>query len=498
MNPFVAAAQTQGNVAKTHNGALTHKSSQDRNVDFFFVAGNRNKDFSREFEMAYQQDRELALRTMLWSRDIREGAGERQTYKNLLNYLEVAHPEELPPLVKATSQLGRWDDLIVLRTEYGRTLALEAFAEALRANDLLAGKWAPSENAGPKEKRRFSAQLREHMGLTPRAYRKMLSRLRSEGNVVEVKMCAKDFASINYSQVPSVASSRLQKAFGKNDPERYVAYLNELKKPVADRDPKVKINAGAVYPYDVIRSIRTGNATAAQAQWDALPNYLGDESILAMVDVSGSMQTPAGGVSGGPTCMDISLSLGMYVADKNTGPFKDCFLTFSGNPKLHVLQGNLTSKMAQVHKAGSDWGMNTNLEAAFSEILNHGLRHKVSEADMPKVLLILSDMEFDACTQYNTYNYLTRSYTKSPDDTLYDRARKQYSQAGYTLPRIVFWNLNSRAGNNPVKFNQQGTALVSGFSPSILKAILGADLDNYTPRNVMLKTIMVDRYNIWK
>jgi len=214
------------------------------------------------------------------------------------------------------------------------------------------------------------------------------------------------------------------------------------------------------------------------AQWDALPNYVGDASIMPIVDVSGSMSCPAG-KSGNVTCMDVSISLGLYLADKNKGVFKDTFLTFSDKPELVTLKGNIVDKVAQMSK--SDWDMSTNLHAAMDKILSVAVKGSVPASDMPAMLLILSDMQFDQCARY--------------DDSAMQMIERKFADAGYTAPQIVFWNLNS-SDNVPVKADKSGAALVSGFSPSIMTSLLAADLDQFTPEGIMLKTVMSDRYSL--
>jgi hypothetical protein len=212
------------------------------------------------------------------------------------------------------------------------------------------------------------------------------------------------------------------------------------------------------------------------AQWDALPNYVGDASILPLVDVSGSM-TCSAGKNTQVRCLDVAVSLGLYLADKNKGVFKDTFLTFSSKPELVTLKGNIIQKVEQMSK--SNWDMSTDLHAAMSKILNVAVKNSVPESDMPKMLLILSDMQFNHCARF--------------DDTAMQMIERKFADAGYTVPQIVFWNLNS-SDNVPVKADKSGAALVSGFSPSIMTSLLAADLDQFTPEGIMLKTVMSDRY----
>jgi hypothetical protein len=196
-----------------------------------------------------------------------------------------------------------------------------------------------------------------------------------------------------------------------------------------------------------------------------------------MVDVSGSMMCLVAG-NKNLTCMDISLSLGLYLADKNTGPFKDMFLTFSGDSQIEVLKGDLLSKLAQLERA--QWGMNTNFHRAFDAILKVAKANKVDASDMPKYVLALSDMEFDACVEH--------------DDSAMEMIKRKYAAAGYEVPNVIFWNLNACPGNIPVKYNEKGTALVSGFSPAIMTSILSAE--NIDPESIMLHTVNSERYAI--
>ena len=465
---FKTAAKNTAVEGRTHNGMKTLTSSLDPVVDLFFLAGaSRGKDITAQFERAYQADRVLALKVAAWARDVRGGAGERQLFRDILRYIERNHPQELPMVINIGPAFGRWDDILVLETPLGKKLAYDLIKENLLvAQDGLCAKWMPRK--GPD-----AVALTKHLGLTPKGYRKLLVGLTK---VVETAMCSGDWSKINYSHVPSVAAARYQKAFWRHDADGYKSYVEALKK----NDGSAKVNANAVYPYDVIKSLRMGgDKDVVTAQWAALPNYVGDEKILPLVDVSGSMGCAVGG-NPNLTCMDVALSLGLYLADKNEGAFKDMFVTFSANPKIEVLTGDIVSKLHQLQRA--DWGMNTDLIKAFDLILAVATKHKVQKADMPAYLLILSDMEFDRCAK--------------ADDSALEAVNRRYEAAGYTRPNIVFWNLNGRVGNVPVKYDENGTALVSGFSPAIMKGILAAE--EMTPVSVMLSVLNNPRYSVIK
>jgi hypothetical protein len=457
------------NVTRTQNGMKALKSSLSNTTDLFFKIGaSRGKNITEQFAKSYSEDREMALRVAQWARDVRGGAGERELFRQVLKYLEKNHKDEFVNtlILKNVAEIGRWDDLLIFEDEMVKSIAFRMIAEALGQGNGLCAKWMPRK--GPK-----AVELREFLGWSPKFYRKRLVELTK---VVEQQMCAKEFDKINFSHVPSLAMSRYSKAFGKNAPDAFTAYKEALKKG----DPKVaKVNAGAVYPYDIVKNARRGDSALADEQWKSLPNFIGDASILPIVDVSGSMTCKAGGHQSKSdlSCLDIAVSLGLYCSDKNTGPFKDVFLTFSTSPEFVTVTGSLSHKIRQMER--SNWDMSTDLHAAFDAILDVSIENNVAREDMPKILLIMSDMQFNCCTGY--------------DDRAIQMIRRKYNDADYEMPAVVFWNINAHE-NVPVRFDERGTALVSGFSPSIMKAVLAADMDAMTPEAVMKKAVMSDRY----
>lgn len=458
---FANAVQKTPVVARTTNGMKAQASTMSPVVDLFYnIGASRGKNIVAEFERAYAHDPVLATKVALWARDVRGGAGERQIFRDILVHLEDIHPDMLDRILPHIAEFGRWDDLLVFKTEAFKAKAYTLIGDALRAGNGLAAKWMPRKGT-------IAVEMRNFFGMSPKQYRKSLVALT---NVVETPMCAKEFETIEFGKLPSLAAARYQKAFNRNAPTAYAAYKAKLETGEA------KINAAAVYPYDVVKSIRMGDKAVAKAQWAALPDYMTDANVLPMVDVSGSMGCPVGG-NPNLSCMDVAISLGLYCADKNKGAFKDMFLTFSTNTRLEVLKGDILQKHAQLSRA--DWGMSTNLHGAFDAILKVATSHSVPEADMPKTLLILSDMNFNQCVRF--------------DDSAFEMIQRKYESAGYKMPNIVFWNLNA-SGHTPVSFDQKGVALVSGFSPAIMKSILAGE--DYTPEAIMLQTINVERYNV--
>ncbi len=450
------------NKTTTTNGMETYKSSLNNCVDLFYKVGaSRGKDIIPDFTKAFNEDPDMALRIAQWVRDVRGGSGERRLFKDILVNLAKTDEMACRALMVKIPEVGRWDDLLVL---VGTSLEKDAFTliknGLLIEKDPLCAKWMP-------RKKDVAVKLRNFMGMTPKQYRKTLVTLT---NVVETDMCAGKWDSIDFGKLPSVASARYQKAFNKNAEGAYMKYKSQLETGEA------VVNAGAVYPYDIIKSVGHGDATVANAQWKALPNYMegSDERVIPVVDTSFSMTCSAGGSS--VTCMDVAISLGLYISERNEGIFKDKFITFSSNPSFQSVDGSLANRLKTMRTA--DWGMSTDVEAVFNLILNSAKTHSVPESDMPTKILILSDMQFNSCAKLG--------------ETFMDMITAKYEQAGYKVPELVFWNLNN-SNNVPVTFDTNGTALVSGFSPALMKSVLTCESLN--PVQMMKDTVCIERYD---
>ena len=472
------------NHTTTENGMSSFKSTLNSCLDLFGnVGAMRNSSevkITSAFDRAAAESFDLALMIVFWARDIRGGAGEREVFrvilKHVANTYHDIYPDTWIKIIEMTVKVGRWDDVLVLldsRNQVAKEAAVISIAAGLHDNNCnqLCAKWMP-------RKGKTAAILRKEFHMTPKSYRKMLVRL---SNTVETKMCANDWDNIEYGKVPSLAAARYQRAFARHDPIGYKKYRNGL---VSGTE---KINSSAVYPYDVFKSAMTmgGDAIVANAQWEALPNYMEgseDVRILPLVDVSGSMNAPISYKNATVSCMSVAVSLGMYVAERNESFFKNKFISFSRNPELHNIVGkDIRSKINNI--VDTEWGMNTDIQKVFELILNSALKNNLSQEDMPNIILIFSDMEFD------------RADLSSRNESIYDLIDDMYENVGYERPKIVYWNL--RATNDfPVECDANGSVMVSGFSPSIMKSVLKMNLDSFSPLNMMLETVYVSRYDI--
>jgi hypothetical protein len=476
----------------TENGMKTHSTSGKNLVDMFFSMGaSRSKDpeyIEDLFRKAYQETREGALRSLFYNRDVREGQGERRTFRIMFRWLAENDPETARKNLDVIPEYGRWDD--VLHSTKGTEVyedALNLYEEALESGDSLAAKWAPSEGKSDHD---MFTDLRDHMfgsgsvGNRSKRYRKLVSGLR---DVVEQDMCEENWNSIDYESVPSQAIRKYRNAFVRNDEDRFEAYLDD----VLDESTDTKMSAGAIFPHEIVKPILQSRSAFGsgssvghkelkqlEGQWKNLPVWM-EDNVLSVVDVSGSM-TGSYNSNSSTRPIDVAIGLGLYTAEHNTGPFQNRVVTFSQNPSFVEINGsNLRERVESLNNIS--WGMNTNISAVFESLLSFAKSRNVPESQMPETILVMSDMQFDS------HNINGRSVSAM------NMVRKKYEETGYEAPNIVFWNLDD-SGNNPVRFSESGAALVSGFSPSIMKNILSGQ--NITPIQITLNTIMDDRYDM--
>lgn len=482
----------------TANGAVTNSTSHNFNLDLFFIAGAcRNESEQNIINLlvkSYNYDRLTTLKIIFWAGDIRQGAGERRFFKLALKWLSENHPEDIQNNLDLIPEFSRWDVIfeLAMSNEILFSYIIANLVDVNSKGHGLLCKWLPRKvNAVDKkkivertkntqtttikrEKRLLyggiAGKIMNRLNLTPKQYRQLVV---AGSKTVEQQMCAKNWNEINYSQVPSVAMNKYNKAWYRNDKERFEKYLEDVK------SGKSKINAGAIFPHDIIKqaidvtgwSMSIEGLNDAQiAQWNALPNWLGDSvnSLIPVCDTSGSMY-------GLP--IQICLALGLYFSERNQGVFKDAFITFSENPKMQVLKGNINQRLSQL--AHADWGNNTNLVGVFELILRKAIDTNASQEIMPKTILVISDMEFDRCAKL----------------TNYETIKQAYEVAGYECPNIVFWNVNGRTNNVPITINDKGVALISGASPSIIKSVLS---NRINPLDIMNETLDKERYSVIK
>lgn len=444
--------------ARTANGAVSYNSTGNYVLDMFSDQGawrGKTWSFIQPFVVkAFQEDSLLALKSVFHLRNVRGGQGERENFRLILKWLASEYTSLLALNIQNIPLFGRWDDVLAL---LNTPLELEVlnYMKMQLANDITAerpsllAKWLPSINTSSKTTVTTAKKIADAWNLTPKQYRVILSRLRTKINVIEKLTCSNNWNGIVYPQVSSNAMMKYRKAFYKHDASRFQEYIDSLVKG------ETKINSGTLFPYDIVNKVRNGdNSPVLEEQWKALPNYLGDAKAIAVVDVSGSMDKKV--PKANMTAMDIAISIGVYSAEKNTNPaFAGTFITFSTDPQFVELQGKtLREKCYNMSRA--KWSMSTDLQKVFAMILEKGLKFKVPQEEMPKTILVVSDMQFNSA---------------SPNITNLDAIRKQYENSGYTMPKLVFWNVMAY-GDKPTTVAEQNTVLVSGFSSSAFSVVM--------------------------
>lgn len=461
MNQFVNTLATKA----TKNGDPAFDTTSNLLVDVFFqIAAIRGQGANRVTQLVkplITNDPVMAARMLLWVRDVRGGAGEREVFRQGYRDLIAMDVETAVKALKVIPTVGRWDDLITLM-DIHTTVDIEIlkmFSDALLAGNALCAKWTPRKGA-------FNNRLRGYMGLSPKSLRRILV---SATNVVETQMCERQWSEIDYNKLPSVAFVQYRKAFARHDKERLGQHFEDIK----NGKEGVKVNAGALYPYDILKVDRN----QAQAFWDKLPDYVQEGvNFLPMIDVSSSMHCSAGS-SNSVSCMDVATSLGIYVAERNKGIFKDLYLTFEDNPHLKKIEADhIYDRLHEVRRAS--WGGSTNLDKAFNRIIDHAVQNNVPQEDMPETVIVFSDMQFNSGGWGN-------------NKPVSKRVKDAFEAAGYKMPNVVWWNIHASNNQFPVRA-EEGNALVSGFSPSIMKNLFGGTLN---PVTMVMNTIMNERYD---
>lgn len=510
ISKFVATIENEFNKVHTENGAWGYKTTGHALPDFFYkVSSYRSlptEEIVQDFQKVVQEEGiAMAARLLFYCGDIRQGIGERRLFNTVMYALAKEMPLLISRVIDLIPEYTRWDYLLPLLQTPCRNEVWTVIDHQLRKDirDMenlepisLLGKWLPSANTSSADTRKLGREVAAHLGLTPRKYRKLLTRLRAYLKVVECDMTAGRWDSIDYSTVPSKANLIYGNAFMEHDPERRKQFLDAL---VAG-SPDVKINAGVLFPYDIVHKYRMGWGPAGlaldpslEALWKALPDYtegLETGSTLCVVDGSGSMTCTIDDTLSQITSEDVARSLALYFAPRLKGPLKDKFITFSENPQWVDLSNASTLHDRFFICDRYTEYENTNIAKTFDLILQMAIKGHLTQEDLPANLLILSDMEFDCCTDWDGIYYGMSYQCK---DTPMEVISRKWASFGYKLPRLVFWNICSRTGAIPVRENQNGVALVSGFNPSIAKMVFSTELD---PVKLIKDQLMSPRYDI--
>ena len=485
-------------VSYTENGAVGNSTSGSKLVDLNF----KIPQYRREgidvnlFHLAYQEDRVLTLKWLLFLRDVREGVGERKSFRDLFVEFIKSYEREAKKFLQTVylDEYGRWDDYVAIAFMTDnmsiRFLILDIIEVRLR-KDLrnlkadedvsLLAKWLPSENASSKNTKYMATYIRKHMGMTSREYRKALSKLRAYLDVVERKMSANNWGKIKYEAVPSIANLKYRNAFMEHDTERRAEFLKSLSKGTA------KINASAMFLHDIVHayigiegwgySVKDYDESLEQ-MWKAQKKIGTFKNTLVMRDGSGSMTQRIGQEN--LTALEVADAITLYCAENSEGFFHNTFMTFSHRPKIVSLANKTTLQDKLIELRRNDDVENTNIEAAFWLVLDTARQNHLKQEELPETILVVSDMEFDYCTE-------------NPSAHLFKHIKNEYEEAGYRLPKLVFWNVNSRTGTVPLTENENGVILMSGFSKNLVQMAMSSEIDPY---KALVAQLNVPRYEI--
>ena len=473
----------EANMTLTENGAATNRSTGKECLDLFATIGALRRESEQEiaarFLRAYAEDPDLAMKIAFFARDVRGGLGERKVFRAILRWLALNEKASLVRNLPYIAEYGRWDDLLVLLDTPCRTEALARLKKQFDADmaaltdggDVsLLGKWLPSVNASNTDTVRNAKIVARAFGLTDAEYRRALSALRARIRILENNLREKDY-TFDYAKQPSKAMFKYRRAFLRNDGERYGAFMERVKKGEAS------LHTGTLVPYEIVapffsRSVSNEERAAIDATWNAQEDFTTGENALVVIDGSGSMYAARD-----PMPAAVALSLGVYFAERNTGAFRNHFITFSENPQLvEIKGGDILDRIRYCHDFNEV--ANTNIQKVFELILSAAVKNRVPRKELPSTVYIISDMEFDYCTSDASL-------------TNFEYAKQLFARHGYPLPRLVFWNVASRNRQQPVTVNDRGVALVSGCSPRIFSMVMDGKLD---PWSYMLSIVDTERY----
>ena len=489
--------KTEANYTRTLNGAKTHGSTGNACLDFFAVAGGMRyrgrQDQIALYDRAYIETPELAAKLLFHLRDIRGGMGERKLFRTLMRHVAFTWPETAVKNARYIAEFGRWDDLLCLMGtpaghEAVRLIRLQLTDDlaALKKRELgeedahisLLAKWLPSDNTSSQRTRAAARKLYSALGMTQKEYRSAVTGLRARIGLVERALTGKQPRKVNYEAVPSQAMLKYREAFERGDGKRFRDYLERVKAG------EKRIHSETLFPYEVLRPFfraggwRSGGTKGAETLeqlWKSLPGEIGSGNAISVVDTSGSMYWSCGSL----TPALISQAMGLYCAERCPGVFHNHLITFESVPHLVEIRGRtLSDKLRYIGTL--PWGGSTNLEGVFTLILRTAVNSGAKQEEMPSVLYIFSDMEFNQAV-------------RNPDRTVYESCRKMFEDHGYRMPAVVFHNVNSWQMQTPVTAHTRGTALQSGAGTHALKEKFD---DNITPMDHMLRVLNGKRYGM--
>ena len=501
-NTFIEEMKEESNYIETENGGIAHKSTLDAVYDLFALGGayrsRSDDDCILLFKRAFEQDAELALKCLFYLRDIRGGQGERRFFRVCYHWLANEYPEAAFRNLDNIPEYGRWDDLYSLVQTPIENDAFDLFEVqlnkdlvSLKESDTegvsLLAKWLKSENASAYETKQLGDKTRQYFKYSHKKYRKILSALRTRINIVEKLMSEGQWDKINFAKIPSRAGLIYRNAFAHNDltKEKYAEFIN---------NKETKVNAGTLYPYDIVNKV-TNNITydwhgykmaiedtdraALNKYWKNQKDYLNNKpcKLMCVIDTSGSMTSAE---IGKVAPIDVAISLGMYCAERIGEPFKNYFISFSSRPQLIEIEGvDFCDKVLRIYQ--QNLCENTDLKAVFDMLLDMYKNNKVKAEDVPEQLVVISDMEIDRMSYWRD-----NSRMKADMELL----REEWAAVGLTLPKLYYWNVDARQNKILDDPNNPNVSFISGCSPIIFQSVI----EGKTGYELMINKLNSERY----
>ena len=501
------AVEEFDNETYTYNGDKAFKTTLNKCLDLFYSgASYRDESDSVKFcnlvTEAFLENPLAAIRVLFYLRDIRgnSGQGERDVFRSGMEIIAKLKPEIFinSEIISLIPYYGRWDDIFVLFdidkkidevifNLINKTLSEDITYWRNGESVSLLAKWLPSINTSSQKSRLLAKKICRALGLSEKIYRQTLSKLRSHINILEKKLSNNQF-DFDYSGLPSRAKmihSGVGNVFMRKDEKRYMEHVEALAACIKSGSTEVKTNTQGLYPHEIIKKTldgRTDNTTQSllDSTWRSLPNYFSEESKnrnwLAVVDTSGSMTMGSG------QALNVSFAMGLYIAERNNGIFKNQMITFSSHPTFIQVDDEWSIEEKANYLYRNQINDNTNLRAVFELVLGAAKKHNLPASEMPEAIVIISDMQFD-------------SYSMGGDvgESTFESIKKKYKSHGYEMPKLIFWNASEyNTGNVPVTVNEQGVILAGGCKPGMFEMILGSK----SPDEFMFSIINSERYSI--
>ena len=489
-NVLLNSMKELNNIKRTENGAISYKSTMSGLQDLFALGGayraRSEEDVILLFKKAMEENELYALRCLFYLRDCRGGQGERRFFRICAKYLANEYTEALRHNLKHVPYFGRWDDLYVFvdtpleQDAFDLMYHQLALDVSCKTPSLLA-KWLKSENTSSATSRWLAIRTRKAFKMTPKQYRRTLSILRERIRIVERLMSENRWDEIEFDKIPSKAGFIYRNAFARHDlvKEKYEKFI---------KSTETKVNAKTLNPCEVVaqarneyrRDLSDVNRLAVNKYWDNLKDYFNGAVFdgVAVVDTSNSMTWGGNAI----TPIDVAISLGMYCAEKCSpkSPWYGHYITFSRSARLVPIEGvDFVDKVRRIEAA--NLCQNTNIESVFDLMLSLAIKNKLSQNDLPKNVIIISDMEFDRA----------QGYSSSFCESLLEEISYEWAKYGYQMPKLVFWNVNARNDNIPMRDNGRVT-FVSGYSPVIYEMVMTGK----TGLDLVMDKLNSERYSV--